>query len=275
MWSELIKEVQDIQNLRQEGDLLFAVVADTGLRDETETLREQLKILDETLHLDFLVHLGDILRGGSPEKISRRILREELAAWRDCIANGSLYVTQGEKDGWRDESFRGQLVTGIMTERVWQQDTGHAPYYYADAPESCTRLIFLHSCRCEYDGENKMFRRYPEFAMEQLAWLKNQALEAPDGWNVLVFSHAIPGCKFETGIDPASYKGNAIDLPFALLQEGIRQRGMHFISWLCGHYGREETARVASMEYRSIEGMGLFLLKTKEHMLYYKKLGEV
>lgn len=280
MQTEIEKTISDIQSIREAGDLCFVALSDTRLLDSGAQTRERIQTLDRELHFDFLVHLGDILRGGSPEKVSCRILREELAAYRESLGSKKLFVTQGEDDGWRDESFVGQLVTGIMRDHVWHQETafidkyeqtyrqGDKPYYYGDFPEQRTRLIFLCSERYEYNGPGKLFQKYHTFGLEQLAWLKEQALQAPEGWNVLLFSHAIPDCKFETGVNPPSYKGNAMDRTFATLQSGIRERKLHHVDWVTGHYGQDCQARVVSLDYRSIGGPSVFVLKTEEHKLY-------
>ena len=149
--NEIEKTIRDINAVRLPGDLCFAAVSDSRLADVSKDTRANIRAVDTQVHFDFLVHLGDILCGDNPEQISRRILRKELSSYREAIASKKLYVTQGEADGWRNESYRGQLVSKIMTDLAWHQDTsfidqyrnviriGDAPYFYVDD----TFVIFL------------------------------------------------------------------------------------------------------------------------------------
>lgn len=95
MQAEIEKTIHDIQAVRGVGDLCFVTLSDTRLLDSGEQTRERIRNLDRELHFDFLVHLGDILIGGCPQKVSRRILREEVFHGdikEECIACIDLTV---------------------------------------------------------------------------------------------------------------------------------------------------------------------------------------
>ena len=152
---EINRMSERINQIREPGDLCVVMLSDSTLSDQNSATREYIHRVDEKVHFDCMIHLGDILRGNNPEKISRRLLSEELTAYREAIGSHKLFVTQGEQDGYRDESFCGQLVCGIMRDNIWHEETafidryenvhreGDAPYYYVDFPQYSTRLIFL------------------------------------------------------------------------------------------------------------------------------------
>lgn len=266
---EVAKTIEDINKIRRPGDLCFAAVSDTRLIDACTQNRENIRAVDREVHFDFLVHLGDVLCDRNPEKISRRFLREELSNYRNSIASQKLYVVQGELDGWRDESYRGQLVTGIMTDEIWHQDTGFideyegvtrmadAPYYYVDDPKHCTRCIFLCSNRYQIKEDHKLFQKYHTLGLEQIAWLE-EALKPKQGWNVLLFSHDIPQSVFETGKNSPSYKGNAIDMTMAVLQDAVRNGEIDFVAWITGHYGYDCEVQELSMNLMTMGGLACF-----------------
>lgn len=266
---EIDKTIRDINAIRRPGDLCFAAVSDTRLTDTSTHTRANILAVDQQVHFDFLVHLGDILCGESPEQISRLILREELSAYRETVASKKLYVTQGETDGWRNESYRGQLVTNIMTDEAWHQDTAFidqyanvkrvkdAPYYYVDDVEKRIRCIFLASERYEIVEACKLFQKYHTWGLKQLVWLE-EALKLEEGWQVILFSHAIPQSVFETGKYPPSYKGNAIDKTLAILQSAIRTRGIQLGAWITGHYGYDCETQVLTMNQMVIGSLSCF-----------------
>ncbi len=266
---EIDKTIRDINAIRRPGDLCFAVVSDTKLVDISDDTRTNIRTVDQQVQFDFLVHLGDVLCGESPEQISRRMLREELSAYREAVATKKLYVTQGETDGWRNESYRGQLVTNIMTDEAWHQDTAFIdqdanvkrmadePYYFVDDEERRVRCIFLCSERYEIVEEYKLFQKYHTWGLKQLVWLE-EALKLDAGWNVLIFSHAIPQSVFETGRNPPSYKGNAIDKTMAIVQSAIRTQGIHLAAWITGHYGYDCETKILSMNQVAIGSLSCF-----------------
>ena len=263
-----INRISDaINKIRTSGDLCFAMLSDSILSDSSIAARKIIRAVDEKVGFDCLVHLGDILRGNNPENISRWLLREELAAYQNVVGNGKVFVTQGEQDGYRDESFCGQLVCGIMRDDIWHEDTayidryadvhreGDKPYYYVDFPEYTTRMIFLCSSFYDYDEENMFFERYPAFDLKQLSWLKNVALKAQEGWKVLLFSHAMPKSRFDIGKDPFIYCGFAGEKFLNLLQRAQREEKISIVCWCSGHYLYDCEAVVASINHMIIGSM--------------------
>lgn len=310
---EIQKTIHDINSVRCAGDLCFAAISNTKLTCNATQTISNIKAVDSQVHFDFMVHLGDLLIGGSPKRISLRLLSEELTAYRSAIASGKLFVTQGDADGWRDENFCGQLVWNIMTDSVWHKETsfldqyeclkrtGDEPYYYVDDLKSRTRCIFLASERYEIEEEHRLYQKYHTFGLKQLVWLE-ETLKLESGWNVLIFSHAIPESRFETGVKPRSVKGNFVEKSLSILQKAIKNHGIQFVAWVCGHYGYDCELQEHSLNHISLGGLAIspcqgaelsearreteriigtetedlwdiFVLKTQERKLYMFRFG--
>ena len=208
---------EKIRALREPDDLCFALLAGTALSDFADHTDENIRAVDAQTHFDGVIHLGDILNGSIPENASRFVLSQELARFQNATASGKLYIACGDDDGFRNERYVGQIVTGIVTDERWYQETAYLeqypdlhrpqnkPYYYVDFSERKARLIFLSSYVSQIDEQEELFEKSYQYGAEQLVWLKREALDLPAGWMVLVFSHALPKSRFETGQDPWNY----------------------------------------------------------------------
>lgn len=190
---------EKIRALREPDDLCFALLAGTALSDFADHTDENIRALDVQAHFDGVIHLGDILNGSIPENASRFVLSQELARFQNATASGKLYIACGDDDGYRNERYVGQIVTGIVTDERWYQETAYLeqypdlhrpqnkPYYYVDFSERKARLIFLSSYVSQINEQEELFEKSCQYGAEQLVWLKREALDLPAGWMVLVF----------------------------------------------------------------------------------------
>ena len=239
-----------------DADFLCGVVADTHLSDNGEHTRENIAAVDERAPLDCLIHLGDFLTGQLPEKVSRRLFREEAAAYRAAVASGRLFPVQGNHDGYRNESYAGQLVDCISLDENWAADTAYLdalgnvhrpagkPYYYVDVPERALRLFFLCTNGYTHNPTAKTFKKRDEISPGQLVWLAESLSTLDADHTVMVFSHIhpfVPGKPLE---HIPSYKA-ALDLLHAChygescVIEGktydFSQRRVDVAAWFHGH----------------------------------------
>ena len=200
---EIKKTIKTIEEKKPECDMVFALLTDTHLSDNGEHTRENITAVDEKIGFECLVHMGDFLCGNIPEKMSRKILKEELTDYRNTIKSKVIYIAQGNHDGFRDERYKGQLVTDISLDENWYEDTGfidenenvkrvgEKPYFYVDYPDIELRMIFLCSTNYTHDKENLEFIKGYKMEDEQIEWFAN-ALDVPDGYSIMVFSHIAP-----------------------------------------------------------------------------------
>ena len=258
---EIKKTTKDIKS--QKNDLCFALLSNSQLSDTGSDTRKNIKAVDSETGFDFLVHLGNIINGNNPKNISEYLLSCEIEKYKKAVKSEKLFVTQGFSDGYRDERFIGQLAKNIVYDKMWYNQTafinGYAnvkrpsdkPYYFVDFPEKNIRLIFLCSYFSQIDEANGLYEKYTGIDIKQAAWLKNTALDLPLGTTVLLFSHAIPKSRFETGEDPFIYKGYSTE-PILMLLEQAKKRGINIACWFGGAYNCDCEINVGGINYAVI-----------------------
>ena len=219
---------------RSESSLCFALMSDSCLSNELGDTVENMKAVNAVANFDCLVHLGNVLNGVNPRDISMKLLQEEFAELRSVT--DKFYPTIGLKDGYRDESFCGQIVPNIMTNDLWYrqiqflQDDANATlkenqsYYYVDFPQKKIRLIFLCSFLTQIDEENRHFVKVPTIDIEQARWFKNEALNLPAGWTTVIFSNTVPKSRFSGESDPFMFRGYSNELMMSLIQKARKRR---------------------------------------------------
>lgn len=260
---EIEKTIKDIKSKLTKDDLCFAMLCDTHLSDEGEQTRENIKAVDNEIGFDFIVHLGNIINGDNPEGISRYLLECELEKYKKCVSCEKLFVSQGNTDGWRDETFMGQLAKNIVTNEMWHDETsyidlydnvkrpGNKPYYYVDFPKKNVRLIFLCSYNYQIDTTLGLYEKYLRIDVEQAAWLMKEALVGCEGMEVFLFSHKMPKSRFENGENPFIYNGFSTEPILAIIQQAQR-RGVNVACWFGGGYGFDSEIKVANINHAVI-----------------------
>lgn len=238
----------------------LALLSDSCLTDAD--ISAQISEADKVEHFDCAVHLGNIINGNNPEKVSDRVYGMEVEKFRNSIESKRLYVCQGETDGYRNERFLGQLATDITTDEKWTkraeflEENGNVklfgkPYYYADFPDKGVRLIFLCPYISQLDEKNEIYMKFRGFDTEQLAWLINDAAKVPKGRRVLVFSHRIPDSRFEGKPDPYVYMGKSTE-SFLRAVQYINENGGRVAAHFAGAYGKFEDYEIGGIKRISI-----------------------
>ena len=257
---------EKLHALREPDDLCFALLAGTAVSDFADHTDENIRAVDAQTHFDGVIHLGDILNGSIPENASRFVLSQELARFQNATASGKLYIACGDDDGFRNERYVGQIVTGIVTDERWYQETAYLeqypdlhrpqnrPYYYVDFSERKARLIFLSSYVSQIDEQEELFEKSYQYGAEQLVWLKREALDLPAGWMVLVFSHALPKSRFETGQDPWNYMNYSSEPAMMLLRQA-QKHGIRIGGWFAGHYACDYETTFCHIPYFLIDSV--------------------
>lgn len=256
---ETQKTVFSILRDRTPDDLCFALLTDTRMSETSAATAKNIGDVDGAVGFDFVVHLGDLLEGTTSKYASEYILDHELEKYRSSTQSQKLYVIPGERDGYRDEGFAGQLAYNIMTDAWWHAHTeylndyanlvrpGDKPYYYVDIPEKQVRLIFLFCYTTDILEADGLFEKYPVFDLPQISWLKHHALAAPEGYSLMLFSHELPKSRFATGKDPYIYKGNSTEAVLGIVQQANRKNPV--AAWFAGHYYCDAHAEVGGIQF--------------------------
>lgn len=260
---EVKKTVDSINSCRAQNDICFVMLTDTHMSDLGKITRENIKAVDDRVNFDFFVHLGGVINGNNPQNVSMDILKSEIKAYKSSIKSDKLFVIPGETDGYRDERFMGQLMLNMMTDELWYSETSYLeeysglnrpknkPYYYVDCKDKKLRMIFMSSYMTFIDEENGLFAKYRSFALEQLAWLKNEALNAPEGYAVLLFSNAMPKSKYETGRKLPLCGGYLMEQTTAIVQQA-KNRGVDVACWFVGYYNCDDEDSVGGVNVCTI-----------------------
>lgn len=270
---EVKKTVDSINKKRMENDICFAMLTDTHLSESGSITRENITAVDDSVSFDFMVHMGGIINGNNPKNISMDILKCEIEAYKSSVKSNKLFVIPGETDGYRDERYTGQLMLNIMTDELWYNETSYLeeykgltrpknkPYYYTDCEDKKLRMIFMSSYMTFIDEENGLFEKFRSFDLEQLAWLKNEALNAPKGYTVLLFSNAIPKSKYETGRKLPLCGGYLMEQTAAIVQQA-KNKGVDVACWFAGYYNCDDEDCVGGVNI-SVIASQLPMTKTK------------
>ncbi len=209
-----IKEVErtskKIKELKKEGCFCFNVVADSHvyppnpewLARQNHTF-ENLKAQNENAPIDAMFHLGDLFWTDGQPEATAFWSKENVDKWFHIFfsefkkANERSYFVAGNHDNVGCSEPERAYFYKEMIEPNRESITKtvkNEPYYYVDFPENSVRAIVLMSNYLE-DG-HKNYGIYSE----QVAWLRDEALLAPSGYTIFLFSHIFPQ---NIGIDSA------------------------------------------------------------------------
>ena len=262
-FEETVKTVDDFKKNKKNG-MSFALISDTKLCDTVDDTVDNIKTADSNIHFDFIVHMGNFLNGNNPKNISMSLLEKEFKKFSNSISNGRFYPVQGRYDGYRDETFCGQLAVNIMTDELWDRQISFIndyddlkrpekkPYYYVDYDKEKIRIIVLCAFDYQIDEEIGYFTKNCEIDKIQAVWLLKEALNVKKDWNVLIFSGAIPKSRFECGENPFIYKGYSTE-PILRIVQQAKENGINIACWFSGGYGYDCVENIAGINFALID----------------------
>ncbi len=282
-FEEIVKTVDDFKKNRRNG-IAFALLTDTRLCDTVDDTVDNIKTADDNIHFDFIVHMGNVINGNNPRDISMMLMNNEFKKFAGAVENGRFYPVQGRTDGYRDETFCGQLAMNIMTDELWDKQIGFLnyhenvsrqdkkPYYYADYIEQKVRIIVL--CAFDYQIDEKIgyFTKNCEIDKKQAAWLVKDALNVGRDWSVIIFSGAIPKSRYETGKDPFIYNGYSTEPIFRIVQKA-QENGVNIACWFSGGYGYDCVENIAGINFALISSQVPEVTREKDEIIKNRHIG--
>ena len=194
--------VEKVTALQADGCFSFCLIADSHvspLLPESVPRQyhsfENLKAVNAQTKFHGIFHLGDILWLNGNPATPAYWTEENLDHWFDITkdnlfaANPNTYFIAGNHDEilaqspnrarWHRKmvAFQKNKISGYVPEE---------PYYYVDFPETKIRAVCMMSNYGDSTGNHTGIYR------EQMEWFASDALLAPDGWNILLFTHVPP-----------------------------------------------------------------------------------
>lgn len=235
----------DTLNENTKGKFTFGLQSDTHHYDTAKTAGgNNIVALSYFVEMDFVGHLGDIVRGYSVEDIDSP---ENMRACMDDMVNRfvnnakvPVMMTVGNHDTnsmwcnkWGDHTT--QITPEEQKTRIFDRLKEHngdkmvtdddGSYYYIDFPEDGIRVIMLNTSNDTYDGTRMCSTAF--VSEKQIEWFKTEALNTQN--QVIVMSH-IP---FTTAVEENKLPAGGAEIAAAV--EEFISGGGEFIAYCCGH----------------------------------------
>lgn len=230
-------------------DMSFILLADSHLDDYEEETIENIQAVDDRVSYDFIVHLGDFMNGSFPKGQTARILKEEIAMYRNAVKSGIFYPVQGNHDGYCETDYV-RRAQDIVVDEEWYEATaftkeygnvmreGKNPYFYADYEQKKLRLIFL--CSFSYKWtEDKRYQKLYKVSIEQLEWLRREALAVDEDWTVMLFSHDGPLKLYDQDKIAQEPIGESARVLLKTVLDAWAECGFSIAGWFIGHWHGE------------------------------------
>ncbi len=217
-----------VRSLREEGSLVFALLADTHatVNGTWEDTVGNLWEVHERIGLDAVVHLGDFTDGIVPRDITYHYICGMLDDLRQIgvpvhavLGNHDANYFQKNPDVFSLEEQARLFLSGSPGIRPRED----CPYRFFDYGERGLRCIFLSSYRNE---ENLRYG----YDAEQIAWLRDTLEGTRGDMRVLVFSHDAPMARLDFWAD--AIRGEA-EIMGVLESWQERRRGL--LGFVHGH----------------------------------------
>lgn len=203
--AEIKDTVQKLNALKEDGCFCFNVITDSHVSPTNlqwlgrqQHTFENVKAVNNAAKVDAIFHLGDML--GCVDCITENFAakywtEENVKEWFGIFkkeltdANPRSYFVAGNHDNLKAGEPNRENWYKEMVEPFKNKISGYQkgePYFYVDFPESRVRAICLMSNYRE--GNHKNYGIYPK----QVEWLVENALNVPNEWSILLFSHIYP-----------------------------------------------------------------------------------
>lgn len=227
----------------------FALVADSHMDDSVPATVQNIAAVDDIAPFNCCIHLGDMINGNIPKRHSQIMLAEQMALFRSCTKSGRLYPVMGNHDehiGGCTEQFW-QDATAFLERDSTVRRPAQTPYFYVDDPARKIRLVMISSFFYQYkDGKRtKPFG----ISLEQIAWLKNDALAVGADWTVLLFSHDTPFSNFDEAAFLTDNRKVNGTLAIEALLQAQKTHGFRLAGWFVGHYHGDLITRLGGIPF--------------------------
>lgn len=222
---EVQKAADKVFSLREEGDLVLALLTDTHatVNGTWQDTAANLRALQEKVHFDGVVHLGDMTDGTVSSAMTKFYVSAMLKDLHRLEV--PVHIVLGNHDA---NYFHGNPEVMPLHEQAeiyqagaaaWKQDKDKT-YYYADDPEHRLRFLFLSA----YD--NGARPRYG-FDLAQISWVRETLGIVPEDWRVLVFAHDAPLAELDPWSEEIRNGG--------LLLQALDRSQAQILAYLHGH----------------------------------------
>ena len=240
--AEVEKTIKDVNDT--EGDFKIAVVADSHLDNSLDMFMNNISAVDNGVHFDCMIHLGDFLNGSLSKRYTEKVLKQQINKYESSVKCG-FYPAEGNHDGFAD--FRNPKTCDIVPDEMWEKATGRKPCYYVDFADEKIRLVCICSYHYKYDGTS--YEKIYGSRIETSYWLYNEALNVDSEWTVILFSHDIPFSSVPVAdVNNIKYQINGKEL-FEAVLKAKKDKGFDIACWFVGHFHDDFEQNVSGVNF--------------------------
>ena len=223
--NEVQRVADKVNSLRTEGDLVFALLADTHatVNGTWQDTAANLFALQEKAHFDGVVHLGDMTDGTVSRAMTRFYVSNMLGDLHKLEIPVNIVLGNHDANYFHGNTepmpLHEQAALYQVGAACWKQDKDKT-YYYVDYPVQRLRCMYLSA----YD--NEATPRYG-YDLTQITWVRDILGGLPSNWRVVIFSHDAPLAE----LDPWSEEirnGN-------LLMQALEDSQASILAYIHGH----------------------------------------
>ena len=184
--SAKIETVLEYNRTTNNTNILYITDTHLDLGNADEAIKLYNAISSKRI-MDACVHGGDMVHAATDDFSEyTKIILNGLQKFRGTNPNvrfvkGNHDICYGENKASISQMHL--LFDTELKDAVFNANAPNKCYFYEDITQKKVRIIYLDSYSIEYNSSSV------SFDADQLAWLYNTALDVPDGWTVLVFSH--------------------------------------------------------------------------------------
>ena len=245
-WADKLGEIN-----QKKGSFAFLIETDTHHHDlSIAEVGKNAAALSNFVELDFIAHLGDLVRGYSQDEIDNDV--NMRACMSDIVyrftnrAKCPVFMTVGNHDTnvmwcekWADHTKQimpEEHVSAVYAPlKEYNGDKmvtgGNGSYYYMDFLEDKVRVIMLNQADDVYDGTK--YTSCFKISDEQVEWFKTEALNTD--YSVLVMSHVPLDANFTLATTGKTTNGVKNSGAIRDAVEEFISSGGDFIAYFSGH----------------------------------------
>lgn len=235
-YSEKEYFIEEIQNTaatilekRAEKLLVLGVLTDSHytVNGTWEDTKHNIKAVNQRVHFDGIIHLGDISDGMLSAKVTQRYAETVINDLKENQV--PVFVVLGNHDSNYFNCNLEPMTENDQYEIYLKHSAGYINntdknlYYYVDFNSISLRCIFLSS----FDYREKI--RYG-FSYEELSWVDETLKETPDNYSIVFFSHEAPLAVLDYWSDVIRNGDELV----AILEVRVRE-GKKIMAYIHGH----------------------------------------
>lgn len=226
---EIRRTVQTVTKKQNENSLVMALLSDTHytVNGNWEDTAATIEAVSRQIHLDGIIHLGDLTDGILSKETCRyynSIILDRIKSWQIpfymVIGNHDTNYFRNNPDLLSEDEQYCYYLKGIVSGSLKEGQL----WYYQDFAEYKLRFLFLHS----FDAQQEQRYGFPE---EEVDWILKMLKHMPEDYLAVLFSHEAPLAR----LDYWAREVRNGELLMKLLEEWHKNHNERILAFIHGH----------------------------------------